>query len=547
MTRTMPSRESRSRPFTALMIGLLSIIIVPARSAEPLRPGDTVTGRLGHPTPALVFALDAAPGRYVQGELAGAGLGIDLDLVDGAGRPMRRLLDRALGESSFRFIMPPDGQALRISTRDAGTATVSLRLDHVLDAKPAIAPDRNPAQPIMSPTIASLADSLAHGGDAAAFWQKVEVSGTPLAEPHGTDEFIITFLVRGAQGNARVMGGPTADHEWLTRLGASDVWYRSFVVPRGTRLGYRIAVDIPDIPGSARDRRTAILATARADPLNHHPWPKDAPDPFNQESILELPGAAPEPGVLEGQMARNETRRLIFTSPSLGNQREILLYTPPGFDPAAPDAVLLLLFDGRKYADLVGVPAMLDNLIGQHRLPPMAAAFIENAGMKARADELPGSALFAEAMAREVLPLVRDELGFHPPADRTILAGSSYGGLAALRIALAHPRAFGNVLSMSGSFWWGPGDGTTKGKSHTASAVQSVGLQPIRIVLTAGLFERGRGGEQGILASNRELREVLRDRGYNVSYREYPTAHGYLGWRGALGDGLIALFGLPPG
>jgi len=547
VTRTMPSREFRTRPFTALMIGLLSMITIPARSAEPLRPGDTATERMGNATPALVFALDAASGRYVQGMLAATGQGVDLDLVDGTGRPLRRLLDRALGESSFRFIMPPDGQALRLSARDDGTATISLKLEHVLDAELAIAPARDQSQPILSPAITSLADSLAHGGDAAAFWRKVEASGTPLVEPHGTDEFIITFLVRGAQGNARVMGGPTADHEWLARLDTSDVWYRSFIVPRGTRLGYRIAVDIPDIPGSAREKRTAILATARADPLNRHPWPKDAPDPFNQESILELPGAAPEPGVLEGQMARGETRRLIFTSPSLGNQREILLYTPPGFDPAAPDAVLLLLFDGRKYADLVGVPAMLDNLTAQHRLPPVAAAFIENAGMKARTDELPGSTIFAEAMARELLPQVRDELGFHPPADRTILAGSSYGGLAALRIAFAHPQAFGNVLSMSGSFWWGPGDGTATGKSHTARAVQSVGLQPIRVVLTAGLFERGRGGEQGILDSNRGLHDVLKERGYWVTYREYATAHGYLGWRGALGDGLIALFGLQPG
>jgi enterochelin esterase family protein len=50
----------------------------------------------------------------------------------------------------------------------------------------------------------------------------------------------------------------------------------------------------------------------------------------------------------------------------------------------------------------------------------------------------------------------------------------------------------------------------------------------------------GRGA--GILLPNRHLRDVLRAKGYDVEYREFPGGHDPVNWRGTLADGLIALF-----
>ena len=57
------------------------------------------------------------------------------------------------------------------------------------------------------------------------------------------------------------------------------------------------------------------------------------------------------------------------------------------------------------------------------------------------------------------------------PADRTVLAGSSYGGLAATTVAMRHPEVFGNVLSMSGSFWWSPPGTPEKDREHVAGLI----------------------------------------------------------------------------
>ena len=62
--------------------------------------------------------------------------------------------------------------------------------------------------------------------------------------------------------------------------------------------------------------------------------------------------------------------------------------------------------------------------------------------------------------------------------------------------------------------------------------------------MDAGAYELDMTGG-GVLVPNRHLRDVLRARGYEVRYQEFPGDHDYINWRGTLADGLIALFGDP--
>ncbi|MCM5553414.1 enterochelin esterase [Pleomorphomonas sp. NRK KF1] len=503
-----------------------------------LRPNQVIVTEAVAPGKSVVLPFDAAPGDYLKGRVNVTAGSFDLEIVDANGISWRRLLDNVGLSGDFQFVARDTPSALRLVAGPGG-GTGSL----VLASHLPLAEQRAPVDGYASPVIASVAAELAAGGTTAEFWRRVETAGAPLVERTADGETLLTFVYRGADRNVRLVGAPSGDHEWLDRLDGSDIWFKSFRVPPETRFSYQLAPDVPDLPGSARERRVALLATAAADPLNKEPWPTDAPDRFNTKSTVTLPGAPVQPGMESAHAPTGEFIRFRLASDRLGNTRDVAIYRPKGFDPADRTTVLLVVFDGRNYQREVPTPAILDTLMADGRLPPTLAVFVDNPDQATRSRELPDNPDFASFLADDLLAEVRARTGFIPSSARTVLAGSSYGGLASLTVALRRPDAFGNALSLSGSYWWSPPDTPASISNVVAHRVATMERRPVRVFLSAGLFEREHGGADGILETNRHLRDVLMARGYQVTAREYAGGHDYFVWRGALADGLLALFG----
>lgn len=280
-----------------------------------------------------------------------------------------------------------------------------------------------------------------------------------------------------------------------------------------------------------------ILATAQRDPLNPRAFPARADtqlDAFQGHSVLELPQAPPQPwvtprpGAAQGTLTRHEVASRI-----LGNQRPVWLYRPANAEPQA----LLVLFDAHAYLQDVPTPRIVDNLVADGLIPPTAVVLIANPSPEAHGTELPPNPQFARFLDEELMPWVRTQ-GLARPAASTVIAGSSYGGLASAYAALQLPHWFGGVLSLSGSYWWAP-PGEIPGYLQRAYAAAP--QRPVRFYLDAGRYEAARAGQDGILETNRHLGDVLRAKGYAVTQREHATGHDYLHWQGALGCGLVAL------
>ena len=524
----------RPRPATLVAVAAMLVMPTPPQAEPTARPALTeaaAAARILAAGRSEILPLTARPGDTVRGTLAVEAGSFNLDLIGAGSRHIRRLADALEGRTTVQFVVPDAPASLALTAVEAGSARVTLQ---ALAVPPEAAA---PPPQLISPTMAALARRVAAGGGTEAFWAEVARQGTPLVEARDDGQVLLTFVARGVRANARLVGAPSSDHEWLSHLGGSDVWFKSFVVPPETRLSYRIARDVPALPGTLRERRMALLATAAADPLNHHPWPADAPDAFNQDSVLELPGAPAQPGIGDPGPPRGTITRFRLTSRRLGNTRSITVYAPAGFDPADARNRLLILFDAKTYLTKVPTPRILDALTGEGRLPPTLAVFVSEIDPETRSRELPGNPAFADFMADELLPEIRARFGIDIPTDRTILAGSSYGGLAAMTVALAHPERFGNVIALSGSFWWHP-DGSSEG---VAEQVARTPHRPLRIHLTAGLFEGGHPGTGDILESTHHLRDVLDSKGYAVTGRDYALGHDYLVWRGGLGDALLTL------
>ncbi|WP_225935569.1 alpha/beta hydrolase-fold protein [Pseudomonas muyukensis] len=488
--------------------------------------GQAVHGQVGGAS-RPVWQLPLQAGDLVRGKVDGD---ISLRLLDAQGRPLRLLIDGLDQPRDFLFVAEQTGDfAVRAEPLPTRPNTrFALRLEQVL----AQAEQRRPAEPLRSPAMRALAQQLAAGASTEAFWKARAEAGTPMVEalPGQPGQRLVTFLWRGARDNVRVFGAPTGNHEALLRLGRSDVWYRSFEVPAASRLSYQMAPDVP-----ASDDRRMILATTRRDPLNPHRFADASGDPWLSRSRLELPDAAPQPWVQRrADVPRGSVERKRLASTLLGNERDIYLYRPAGWRAGKADQALLVLFDAHAYTRQVPTPTMLDNLIADGLVPPTAAIIIANPSGASRERELPPNPLFARFMAEELMPWAAGQ-GLSAPAARTVVAGSSYGGLASAYLGLRHPELFGNVLSMSGSYWW-PLSGGEPGWL-TREYVKAP-RQPLRFYLQSGLFEGPK-----IVDTNRHLRDVLLAKGYPVEQVEFPAGHDYLQWRGSLPCGLISLLG----
>ncbi len=337
----------------------------------------------------------------------------------------------------------------------------------------------------------------------------------------------------------------------MKRLAETDVWYLTVKLPKGARFAYTLSPNDPLTFGGPRAAER--MATARADPLNPRRWGcKSAASEFECMSSAELPGAVPQPwtipnpGTPSGKIDKQK-----ITSEILKNERNLSVYTPPGYRADGAPYALLVVFDESSYLSWVPTPVILDNMIAASKIPPVVAVLIANPSQESRSKELPPNPDFADFLAKELIPWTHAHYNVTSDPRQTVVAGSSYGGIAATYAGLRHSEIFGNVLCQSGSFWWAPErahpeklvDSSIEGGWLAKQFIKSRKL-PLTFYMDAGWFEVDMSGTgMGILEPSRHMRDVLLALGYEVHYQESVGGHDYLSWRGTLADGLIALIG----
>jgi enterochelin esterase-like enzyme len=124
---------------------------------------------------------------------------------------------------------------------------------------------------------------------------------------------------------------------------------------------------------------------------------------------------------------------------------------------------------------------------------------------------------------------------------RSVVGGSSAGGLGAAYIAWRHPGRVGKVLSQSGWFG-GPRSGRPREPGWLPAPFIASPSPSLEFYLDAGSLETGTGeGPEEILPANRRFRDILLASGNVVHYSEFEGGHDYVVWRGTLSDGLHSL------
>ncbi|AWT19777.1 enterochelin esterase [Klebsiella michiganensis] len=465
--------------WSGLLIGMSTLPAAAMNCESPSLQGE-LQGKFDA-SGEVCFDLPTLGENYVAATLSGV---TDARLLDDNNRRLRTLLagGPADGEQTLLFSLPVHRASSLVLHGEEGAR---WRFQWQMRETTALAKIQ-PLDPV-SPRLQRLKRELAAGGSTAHFWQEREREGTPMVELVDAGHKRVTFLWRGASRNVFILGSPAGDHDPLFRLGDSDV-------------------------NAAHDRwnRYSLLALNAAR--------------FCTAQRMAQP-------LRYGTLTRHQLR-----SDFLQNTREVLIYRPRLPQPAR---WTLLLFDGKTYQHEYRLANVLDALIASHRLPPINVVFIDSLDHPRRAKELPPNPHFADFMAHELLPWLRRQ-GLSLSRQKTVVAGSSYGGLAASWVALRYPRQFGNVLSLSGSYWWAP---QGEEASWLTRQYQQSPRYPVRFWLQAGKFETN-GPDGGIYANTLEFEQVLKEKGYTVSFHPSSSGHDYAAWCEALISGMRDLTGL---
>jgi hypothetical protein len=214
----------------------------------------------------------------------------------------------------------------------------------------------------------------------------------------------------------------------------------------------------------------------------------------------------PQPGVAKGKLIGP----LEFKSKVIaGTVRRYWIYVPAKYDAKSPPN-LLVFQDGQRAINPQGplnIPVVLDNLIATGDIPATLGVFITpgNTGTEHYPDNLgtgnpnhraPEYDALSDAYTRmlidEILPEVAKSYKFTDDPKKRAIGGTSSGAICAWTVAWHRPDAFGNVISMIGSYTsigYHPATATEPmipGGDTYPGLIRKNPIRPIRIFLQDG-------------------------------------------------------------
>jgi predicted alpha/beta superfamily hydrolase len=234
--------------------------------------------------------------------------------------------------------------------------------------------------------------------------------------------------------------------------------------------------------------------------------------------------AAQRPHTLTGDIRLHKD----FHSKILNNDRDVIVYLPPGYDKDKQRSYSVLYFhDGQNLFDgatsyIPGQEWRLDeaaqSLIAAGKIEPLIIVGVYNTG-KDRVDEYTPVAepkykaggkadLYGRLLVEELKPFIDKTYRTKKGAAHTGLGGSSLGGLVSIYLGLKYPNVFGRLAVVSPSVWWA--------NNYIVNYVDAQKKRPaLRIWLDIGTKE-GRDATEAQTTVNgaRLLKETLIKKGW---------------------------------
>jgi enterochelin esterase family protein len=293
------------------------------------------------------------------------------------------------------------------------------------------------------------------------------------------------------------------------------IWSCSLTIPRDAYIEYALYDPISQEkfldPLNGR-----TVSNGMGDRNNFFYMPETMPSPFSMRRAE----------VRSGTLTRHHVDTGFLQD---DGERDIYLYKPPSSKPVP----LIIVYDGYDYLHRARLATIVDNLIADRRVRPIALAFLQNGRSRRNVEYLCSDATI-HWLDREILPLAREHLRLinveeHPGAYGVL--GASAGGLMSMYTGFRMPEVFGKVICQSGVF------GLDGRDFAVVDLVRYGHARDLKLWMDVGTLDE-------LLEDNRRMVALLKEKQYNVAYREFVAGHNYTAWRDDVWRALEAMFPL---
>lgn len=259
---------------------------------------------------------------------------------------------------------------------------------------------------------------------------------------------------------------------------------------------------------------------------------KDGVGSGNMESLFEVPAKESGFSAIKN-VPHGNVETVWYQSSSLGINRRMHVYTPPGYSKMKTGLPVLYLLHGGGDNDAAWTSVgranfILDNLLAEGKIKPMVVV------MPAGSPAVKGNPMgagpagdpFSKDFLNDIIPYVENNYLVSKESSKRAISGLSMGGVQTLNISLFNPEKFNYVIIMSSGFF--PQVLEEFEKNNVAV------LKNQLINKSFKLFWFGMGEKDIAYPNALNTLKVFDKYGIKYTFQKTTGEHNWISWRGHL-------------
>lgn len=336
----------------------------------------------------------------------------------------------------------------------------------------------------------------------------------PVVSPTIHDDGTVTFRIQAPHAESVSVSGEMAEGRLGLVKGEKGIWSAQTDPIKPGIYGYSFSVD----------------GLKMLDPGNPEAKPGRSP----KTSILHIPGDNPFDF---RDVPHGTVHYHAYHSEPIDRFREMLVYTPPGYEAGSDAYPLLVLQHGHsdRFSSWTGYGKahwILDNLIADEKAVPMVVVMLDghpipesygNGRSPENTEEL------RKDLIEAALPMVEANYRIKKGREHRAIVGLSMGGLHSLTIGFNELDTFSAIGSFSGAI-------------PNESAIQNALDNPDKTNNSLDLLWIACGEDDFLLEENRKLIEMLKKSGIEHEWNLTEGGHSWPVWRDYFAEFVPLLF-----